>query len=84
VCAIRLRRRTQRETSWAQIGQISRILSARDFPMSDPMRSGGVPIGGSEGSGGRTFALLSATKSARIHFPSGRVCFDAYRAQQGD
>src|SRR6266851_8771745 len=43
--------RTQRETSWAQIGQISRILSARDVPMSDPMRSEACPIRGSERSG---------------------------------
>jgi hypothetical protein len=59
--AICLRMRTQREASRAQIGQNSRILSARDFPMSDPMRSMACRVGAFRR---RTFALLSATKSA--------------------
>jgi hypothetical protein len=41
-------RTLEREMSWAQIAQISRILSARDFPMSDPTAIGDVPIRGSE------------------------------------
>jgi hypothetical protein len=58
--------------SWAQIAQISRILSAHDFPMSDPRAIGGVPIRGSEGSG----AGLSATKSAEStsHLAASEQC----------
>jgi hypothetical protein len=47
-----LSHRTQRETSWAQIVQISRILSARDFPYLRPHAIGGMPLRGSERSGG--------------------------------
>jgi hypothetical protein len=56
------------ETSWAQIGRISRILSARDFPMSDPMGSEACRLV-SRSVQAQDFALLSATKSAESTSP---------------
>ena len=73
--AICLRMRTQREASWAQIAQISRILSARDFPMSDPMRSEACRFVGRSDQA-QDFALLSVTKNAESasHLAASERC----------
>jgi Transposase IS116/IS110/IS902 family len=73
VRAICLRMRTQRYTSWAQIGQISRILSARDFPMSDPMGSKACRFAVGRSVQAQDFRSSFGLKECRIRFPSGRV-----------
>jgi hypothetical protein len=73
--AICLRMRTPERDVVAQIGQISRILSARDFPMSDPMRSKACRLVGRSVQA-QDFALLSATKSAESasHLAASEQC----------
>jgi hypothetical protein len=61
-----------RETSWAQIAQISRILSARDFPKSDPMGSEACRLVGRSVQA-QNFRSSFGHKECRIRFPSGRV-----------
>jgi len=64
--------RTPERGVMAQIGQISRILSARDFPMSDPMRSEACRFVGRSVQA-QDFRSSFGYKECRIRFPSGGV-----------
>src|SRR5258708_39668871 len=61
--------------SWAQIAQISRILSAHDFPMSDPMRSKACRLVGRSVQA-QDFRSSSATRSAESasHLAASERC----------